>query len=341
MKPLPILILLLCAARIGAAQSEQTVIADHGLGMAHSSFSVPDGFLVTQDVATNPQSGEYDRYWIELRNRAGSVIRMPGEVTYSSYRNETLEQALHFLFARGTQDVEDMEVGDLVDHPDLLAGPLGQRLLPQFEGTGIRVQAWRIPFQGRLEGNLLQGRAEFVHTDQGHAGIGTVAARVMMCHPEQIDHVLASVNLLDASFQPNPKRQAAVSSIQQRLMEQMTAAHQQRMANQQNMFEAHQRKMQGIYSANEQQNRQWRENFFGNWNTGSGSGGSGYSMNEAWRDTLTGQTTFQDPATGHQIKRDGHYNNWFTDGAGNYRGSDDSSFNPGNGWQRIEPVRPH
>lgn len=331
---------LLVAPLMAAGQDQQAVLMDTGLELPFASFTVPAGFQLRYEIATNPQTGQYDSYFIELENAAGSLVRMPGELTYAAHQGTAIQPSVVYLFSRSVQDITDMEFGEMVDHPELLAGPIGQRSIPALRALGMELQAWRMPFQGRRGDALLQGRAEVLHSyNPDHEGIGTVTVRVLMCDASQINHLLAAVALMDRSFQRNPQHQQTVVAIHNQVMRQMTEDHQRRMANQQQVFDAHQQRMRGIYAANEAQNRQWRENFFNSWNTGAG-GEAGHSFNEAWRDALTGQTTFNDPATGQQVKRDGHYNHWFTDGAGNYQGSDDSSFNPGQGWQRIEPVRP-
>lgn len=322
-----------------APAQQQTVLMDAGLRMPFASFTHPEGFALRYVLSTNPQTGQYDQYFIELENARGSLIRMPGEITYAGHQGTNFHQALEYLFLSSVQDVTDIEFGETVVHHDLINGPIGQRLIPALRAEGMLMQAWRVPFRGNRGGAVKQGRAEIVHTfHPAHEGIGTVVVRVLMCDASQIDHLLESVLLMDRTFQQNPQYEQTVTAIRNEVMRRMTEDHQFRMARQQQMFDSHQRKMQGIYAANEAQNRQWRENFFNSWNTAARS--DDYSFNEAWRDTLTGQTTFNDPATGHQVKQDGHYNHWFTDGAGNYRGSDDSSFNPGSGWQRIQPVSP-
>jgi len=316
------------------AQDQRAVLMDTGLGIPYASFVVPEGFQLRYEIAHNPQTGQPDKYFIELENAVGSLIRVPEEVTYAAHQGTSIEQAVEHLFGRGLHDITDLEFGEMVVHEEMLAGPIGQRAIPALRQQGMELQAWSMPFQGRRGDALLQGRGEILHShNPNHEGIGSVKVRILMCDAEQIDPLLAAVLLLDQSFQSNPVHQQAMVAIQNEVMRKMTVEHNQRMANQQQMFDAHQQKMRGIYAANEAQNRQWRENFSNSWETGGGQ-----SFNEAWRDTLTGQTTFNDPATGHQVKQDGHYNHWYTDGSGNYQGSDDSSFNPGQGWQRIEPV---
>ena len=99
------------------------------------------------------------------------------------------------------------------------------------------------------------------------------------------------------------------------------ALHQQRMADNQARFQAHQQMMQERYDASDRQHRQWMNDF-----RSSGSSayaGSDYTGHEAFIDGIHERSTFDDPYSGQQVQHEGQYDHWYTNGLGDYYGTDD------------------
>jgi len=137
------------------------------------------------------------------------------------------------------------------------------------------------------------------------------------------------------SAKANPQYQQAQQQISQR-------ASRQRMRANQQQFDSHQRMMKDRYRSNDQQNQQWMNNFR-NDNAGS-AGSNGYSGQDAYIDSIHERNTFYDPDSGQNVSRDGQYEQNYTDGLGNYYGTNDPSFNPNSlqgDWQATEPLRPN
>jgi len=72
------------------------------------------------------------------------------------------------------------------------------------------------------------------------------------------------------------------------------------------------------------------------------SSSSSYGVSSAINDNLRGTTSFEDPHYGHVINEFGHYDRWFTDGSGNYHGTNDPTFEPirdlGANWGATSPM---
>jgi len=315
---------------------------DSGVNTEKGHILVPARYEIQYSIATNVQSGQYDEYYIELSGPDGIIIRNTGEVNYQRSTGHGFDSVAEYLLSRGIYDLSDLRFGEAQPNYTFMNSRIYQRALPQLQeqGTGIRVI--EMPFEGDRAGAPVQGRAEFIHLtypgfDGSYVG-GMVQTRISIAPPERFEEVMEVVSRIDESYEPNPLHAEKVSQIMQARMAQMTREHQQRMAQQQQMFDQHQQKMQQTYASNEQHNRQWREQFNRSW---SQSSSSAYSYNDAFRDTIVGQTAFDDPHTGQQIRKDGHYSHWYTDGAGNYHGTNDPSFRPealGTQWQSIEPL---
>ena len=76
----------------------------------------------------------------------------------------------------------------------------------------------------------------------------------------------------------------------------------------------------------------------------AGAAAGGYNANDEFSQYIRGTTRMNDPYWGTS-ERDSQYSHHWTDGQGNYRASNDASFNPnvgaggGANWQRLSPTR--
>lgn len=346
MKRLKLLLLIamlpLSTDPLMAEEGKSVVVMDRGIGVPVGSLALPEGYSIRYDVATNPQTGQFDEFFVDLAGPDGKQIRGTGIVDYSFFNNQDPVAISQVLISRGVQDFSSVDFGNFETNEERMAHQDAQRRIEVARAQGMDLQFYAVPFRGIRADGELRGVAEITHTlYHDHSGRhigGNLNVRLIFAPEESFAQAKADAVKVDAGFHPNPQHGQMVSQLVDQQTARMTREHQQRMAAQQQAFEAHQQKMQGIYRANEAHNQAWREQFNRGWNTGSS--GSGYTHDDAFRDTVVGQTAFDDPYTGDQIRRDGHYNHWFTDGQGNYQGSDDPNFNPGSGWQSIEPLSP-
>jgi len=69
-----------------------------------------------------------------------------------------------------------------------------------------------------------------------------------------------------------------------------------------------------------------------------------YDSQNAYIDSIHETSTFADPSTGQNKTFDGQYQYNFSDGMGNYYGTDNPSFEPGmmptGDWEAVQPLRP-
>src|SRR5690606_37463974 len=142
---------------------------------------------------------------------------------------------------------------------------------------------------------------------------------------------------IDMQLEINPQWGQKRSEIIDLETRRMSQDHQARMAQQRAQFNAHQQNMASMRESFDQHNQAWRERNFGS------GGSSSYSGNASVIDAITGYTSFSDPYTGQQIKKEGNYNYWYTNEFGEYHGTDDPNFKPGNhysgNWKSIQPLK--
>lgn len=328
------------------SRDERAVLMDRGLGIPVGNVLVPKGYKLQYDLVTNVQTGAYDRFWIELNGPSGEMLRGVAKLNYSRYSGQEFEPICQQLIQYSVNDLSNVQFGNAQINQKRMSEPKVQQYRQQLLAQGMDLQLLEMAFTANKNGTPVKGRFEVMHQIfngfNGQYTGGFINMRMMLSPFAVYEKLLADVQRFDDGYQPNPQHDQLLSQIIDRQTEMNTAAHNQRMANQKQSFDAHQQKMQGIYAANDARNAQWMNNFRQGWSTNSPSTQTEYGQHESFVDAITERTSFDDPHLGQKVHRDGNYNYWYTDGNGQYHGTDDPNFNPsslGNNWQSIEPLR--
>lgn len=327
---------------------KRVTLLDRGLNVPVGSILVPQGFQLQYDLFTNPQTGVYDRYFVELFSNKGEVLRGIANTSYYTTQGHNFQNVCEYFIQNGLSDINNVQVGNFQMDAKRMNREDYRKIIAQSRANGMELQIWEMPFIGARNGVNVKGRVEVIHRVyngfNGQSVGGHVNVRLMLSPTNLYDNLLTEIERFDAAYQPNQQHDQLLSQIIDRRTEQMTAQHNQRMASQQQAFDAHQQKMKGIYAANDAANAQWMSQFRQGWSTnGSSSGSNGYTQHESFIDGIRETTTFNDPYSGYNVQQDGNYDYWYTNGTGDYHGTDDPSFNQyslGNDWQAIEPLQP-
>ncbi|MCC5941326.1 MAG: hypothetical protein JJU37_07260 [Balneolaceae bacterium] len=318
-------------SRFGSAQGQQVSFFDRGLQMEVGSQTIPSGWSVNHDIFTNPQTGSFDRYFTELIGSNGEVVRSLGFDMYGQLIGQNFDQTWKRALQNTLRgDLQNLSVGTINRSETIPRSKSYRELLQQ----GFNADPFEVEIAGTRNGVRYKGQFQIINVQipgRGHSSQDGMIGTQLILSPENLlAQTIETLIEIDNSFIKNPQHQQRVQQISQANFQQNQQQHQQRMSAQRNQFA--------------EQNRQWSENFFGSWDTGSSSGGSSYSTNDQFLDAITGHSTFDDPHTGYQRQVEGHYRYNYTDGVGNYYGTDDPAFDyrslQGN-WQPISPLRPN
>jgi len=320
-------------------------LMDRGVGVPVGNILVPKGYQLQYDLFTNTQTGAYDRFWIELNGLSGEMLRGVAKMVYNRYNGQDFQAICRQLVPYGVSDLSNVQYGEANLDQARMNEPNVQQYRQKLLAQGMDLQVIALPFSAVRNGVQVRGRYEIVHQIFGNSNQSTggfINMRLMLSPPAVFDKLMADVKRFDDAYQPNSQHDQLLAQIIDRQTDQNTMAHNQRMANQKQQFDAHQQKMQGIYAANDARNAQWMSNFRQGWSTNTGSSQTEYGQHESFLDAITERTSFDDPHLGQKVHRDGNYNHWYTDGNGQYHGTDDHNFQPqslGNNWQSIEPLK--
>ena len=321
-----------------AASDTVVTIYDHGLGVVRSRMTMPPGWTVAQDIATNPQTGRHARFRLDQIGPNGELVRTLSPVSYNGQFGPGFEQAWPAAVQRALQGaLESVSLGGLRQSEHLAQFPQIQRTPGQ--------QLLEAPLRATRAGQPYEGRVHIVNQTLPEAPhIGTFVAEILVAPPDRLAEALRLNLQVARTVEVTPEYKAAWAEVDRRVIARMTSEHQQRMANQQAQFDAHQARMADQRAAFDSANQAWRDQHLNSgWNTGGTTGNAPYTQNEKFLDAvIREQDAFDDPDTGERIRLDGHYEHTYTDGLGNYIRTDDPSFDPHSvqgSWQEIQPLQ--
>ncbi len=318
-------------SRFGSGRGQQITIFDRGVQMEMARVTIPASWNLQYDIYTNPQTGTFDRYISEYSGPEGESIRTFGSELFGDMYGQSFDQALRRALQNTLRgEIQNLTTGSLQRSESLLRSKSYNELVQ----AGFPADPLEIEIKGSRNGRPVHGLFQIVKSDFPSMGFGgqngMIMTQLILAPENRLDRTMETYSAIELSYERNPQFTQRVQQISQAYQQQSQQNHQQRMAAQRNQFA--------------EQNRQWSENFFGTWNTGSTSAGSGYSSNDQFLDAITGYSTFDDPHTGFQRRVEGHYQYNFTDGMGNYYGTNAPTFDhrslQGN-WQPINPLRPN
>ena len=314
---------------------------DQGLNLPVRTQELPEDWGINQSIASDPNTGYYVQFLVDLRGPKGQCFREIGATNYVGMMGGSFQQAL--------ADMKQAGLNGLIDNPDI--GPMENsediRNLPQFQEalnmasqTGNTIEAWQMSLSGTQMGEPVKGIMYVLNFPiSGMRNTGVISSIIVVSPEEEFEEAREQNLAIIRSQEPNPEIAQRKQQISQMVMQRMQAQHQANMSALQQMHNSHQQMMKGLYEASDARHQQWMNSQFG---SGS-SGGSDYSGHDAFIDQIHEQTSFQDPYTGQTIQQDGQYDYWYTNGMGDYYGTNDPSFNANSlqgNWQSIQPLNP-
>ncbi|SDL49668.1 hypothetical protein SAMN05421823_106176 [Catalinimonas alkaloidigena] len=331
----------------------RVVVMDRGLQMPSGSYVLPQGWQLDQDVATSPQTGQPMRYKMDFWGPKGELVRSLGLGKYMQMMGQNVEQSWQQLIQQKLQgpDVQVVSLGPARRSADQHVPDLIRKTL-----QGYRIEIYERDVRVNLKGNTSDGLIKMIHAATSPE-FGIFFSTAFLAPQGRLQEALSLEKALEQSYQPNPQYQQVMAQINQRVMQQNNAshqqwmqqsqaAHQQRMAMRQQAFDAHQQRMASQQQTFDQQNQQWMNNFRNSgtsaYGTTSGSYDN-YTSNDYFNDAMRETTSFNDPSSGYRVQQDGQYDYWYTNGQGDYYGTNDVNFNPSTlqgDWQQAQPLTP-
>ena len=306
-------------------------VFDRGMQMNMCIYQLPTGWCINQDIVTNPYDvhNPMPRFFIELIGPKGEWIRgVKPSIYYPMWgqRFETVWQ--HGMYVSMGNTFQQVQMHQIEASPD------ASRLFRAHE-LPIQSYGFQMRLSGQIHGYPIEGMSYTLTMGDQYAA--SVLATVVICPAGILSQTLQTFFQIESSRVQNRQREQLYMQI-------FSQASQQLMASRQ---AAHQQRMQAQYAAMDQHNRQWREQFYNTgWSSGSSSVSNSpsdsYSSNDAFLDYIRDTTTFYDEYVGHNVQVDGQYDYWYSNGLGQYYGTNDPNFNAtvslGLNWDEVKPL---
>lgn len=337
-------------------------IQDQALNIRMLSINIPEGWTLHQDIASNPNGSGYLKFLLALESPEGEIQGLlPLMMNYHSfvmngqhhgvYFDDLIPYLMHYC---SQPFLEKFTPGKMIPDQEALASTEGEQIkafamnyaqmasqavgIPatvDFDMVRMEFSAFRknVPYKGLIKAS----KVGVINQNPYMTSKNGVIMGFFTLAPEKL-FAQASQREIDMQLEINPQWGQKRSEIIDLETRRMSQDHQARMAQQRAQFNAHQQNMASMRESFDQHNQAWRERNFGS------GGSSSYSGNASVIDAITGYTSFSDPYTGQQIKKEGNYNYWYTNEFGEYHGTDDPNFKPQNhysgNWKPIQPLKP-
>lgn len=344
-----------------SSSMQKVEVKDQALNMTMMTLKVPAGWVLHQDVASNPNGSGYLKFLLAMESPEGEIHGfLPLMMNYNAYVMYGQQSGVYFddlvnylMHYCSRPFLEKFIIGSRQSDREALASDEGRQYREFAQNyTNMVIQAGayatmdfdivkmdftasrkNVPYKGVLKATKIGviDQDPYLTSKYGIVlGGFTLAPENLFAQAEKRE--------MDMDLQVNPQWDAKRSQIIDMETQRMSQDHQARMALQRQQFNAHQQNMASMRQTFDQQNQAWYERNFGS------GGSSSYSGNASVTDAITGYSSFSDPYTGQQIKKEGHYNYWYTNEFGEYHGTDDPNFQPGNhysgNWTPVQPLKP-
>ncbi|PIE43777.1 MAG: hypothetical protein CSA50_04030 [Gammaproteobacteria bacterium] len=347
-----ILAIIVLLSMFGSLQAKQVTIVDRGLNMPVYRYTLPEGWEVVQDMAVDPNTAQYMRYKLEVYGPNGEILVSCMAVPYGPYSpmSVSFDQAWKQSAYQGLQQkVANTSLGKLSPQGVLISkmqnSPMFmQKFRQRKQAWGIeKIQPLEVDVRANRNGVNYEGKLIVWHLPNPMMQqAGVVSAEAILAPAGRLAETLDSYLRIVERIQDNPGYVQRVKQLNQQVLARNMAAHRQRMDAQKQMFDAHQNRMRQQSAARDQNFQQWMNDFRNDGSSPSSVGS--YTSQDSFVDSIHERQTFYDPDSGFNTSRDGQYDYNYTDGMGNFYGTDNPSFDPNSlqgDWQQTQPLAPN
>ncbi|MEK6478958.1 hypothetical protein WJR50_15535 [Catalinimonas sp. 4WD22] len=341
-----------------ANDDRKVVIYDKGLQMPISTIALPEGWKVEQDIAFDPNTARPVNFKLDIIGPRGELNRAYANIFEYGWRNrKNFEQAYQEALGLVLNNtLNQVSVANLVPSQEGEQNKDFRKMAQKLSAQGMQVSALEVAVSGQRNGQAYQGKIAFAKFIQPTAmgEVGMLQPMALMLAPaNHYEQSEAIIKRIGENTVKNPAHEQRMDQINQRVMQEIAianqqrsanaaAAHRQRMANNQAAFDASQRNISEMNQLRDANHNSFMNDLrnSGSYNTNS----NGYSSHDAYIDQIHERSTFNDPWSGQEMHMDGQYDYNYTNGLGDYYRTDDPNFDHNSlqgDWQQIEPEYPY
>ena len=306
-------------------------VFDQSLNMRISTYSLPTGWSIQQNIATNTNHPTqfFDQYQLDFLSQYSEVVHNFDPISFCPYLGETVELIWHRTMVQRLSRFGTFHGGEI--H----ASYYGKYLYPELANTpGIQIIESYV--KGTRNGQSFEGVCI------GFLAYGDYASSInglIILSPEgYLDQTVQSYATILSDVDRNTNWTNKFNQICQKKRQAYVDYTQKIMNYRAKVYRQWQQSNQAYTQAYSRYNSSFNEYISGK---STSSNHNTYTVQDEYNDHIQGVTSFDDSYLGYRVKQEGEYSYWYTDGAGNYYGTDDPSFDPNSlqgTWVRAYPV---
>ncbi|MEM1042725.1 MAG: hypothetical protein AAGI91_08860 [Bacteroidota bacterium] len=310
------------AAGPATGGAQRVTIMDRGLGMPSGTQLVPAGWHLTQNLATDPNTGQPVSQVLDLQGPRGELVRNLGLAPYGPMMGTDFEQTWRQLAQHGVQ-LGGVSFGHMQRSASTEALSAYRRAVELAGRKGFRAEALEAPVQGSRDGQAVQGFVYVIRFTSPQMPGGVLQATAVLSPSDLLPQTLQTYAQASDSYQPNPAYEQRMEQISQAAMQRQNAQHrqrmassqaqhQQRMAQRQASFNAHQQRMAANSAAFDMHNQAWQNQQRSN-----------DEMHRRTVNSITGSVDLYDANTGDSYYGvESGYDSYWTDQGGTVVGTE-------------------
>ncbi len=323
--------------------STTVTVIDRGLNnMVKTTVTLPTGWTLLHNIETNTTTAGYNYFQQDINGPSGELIREIPMIRFSPFvTGYSFEQTWQAIVQQYLQDVMTIQsIGQLRSDGELLRSIKAFSIQKYKRDLLSGQELYEVTVSGLKNNKPHQSKIWFL-VQRYDPQSGHILSGIFASPSNLMSKTIKMAFEIEMKAKVNPQYDGARARVIDQVTRQNTASHKQRMQANQQSFNQHQQMMQQQSQINDQQNQQWMNNFS---QPSNSNYNNTYSGQDATIDSIHDSNTFADPDSGQNRTFDGQYQYNYTDGQGNYYGTDDPSFNtnslPSGNWQQIDPLAP-
>lgn len=189
-------------------------IYDQYLQMSIGSYMVPDEWTVKQDIALDPNSGNFKKFTLEFTGHQGELIRMFNSTPYYQKEDKIKvwgDTTSHYL----QNALDQLIIDDFKPSERMQRSKIAQEQIKLAHDQGMALTYWEASISGHHNGLPYQGSVLISDLTYAVAPeMGVLGFSFAICPEDQFSQIMQTIEEIDSSYQKNPKYEQCRIQIQ-------------------------------------------------------------------------------------------------------------------------------
>ena len=203
--------------RQGSGQGRKIVVYDQGLQMPIGTYTVPEGWRVIQDIATDPYSGNFKKFRLDVVGPQGELVRMFHSVPY--LEEKSVEQRWRQTVADSLQsELDQLTIGDFKPSEYMQRSERMKEYARLATDQGNILKYLEATVSGSRNGQAYRGIVRIIDlTSAARPNTGMLTLSFAICPAGQFPQMMQIMEEIDDSYEENPRFEQCLCQIREYL----------------------------------------------------------------------------------------------------------------------------